>query len=149
MSHSMEPSISFDPARCIECHACEVACAVWRNLETGIRHRRVRRVWQGVFPEVRCNAAMSACHQCAGAPCVDACPVGAIAPRNPEGVVAVDQEACVGCRVCLDACPEGVPQFGTEGKMQKCDLCNGRLESGREAPPCVATCPTGALAWRA
>jgi Fe-S-cluster-containing dehydrogenase component len=41
-------------------------------------------------------------------------------------------------------CPFGVPQFGAEGKMQKCDLCVDLVTQGKE-PACVATCPAEAL----
>ena len=81
-----------------------------------------------------------------GRPCVEACPVGAISKREADGVVLVDRALCTGCRACLDACPFEVPQFGADGLMQKCDLCAGEASDAlRRTPPCVGTCPTGAL----
>ncbi|MBC7293714.1 MAG: 4Fe-4S binding protein, partial [Thermoleophilia bacterium] len=58
--------------------------------------------------------------------------------------VRVNAELCIGCHSCSIACPFGVPRFGQEGTMQKCDLCTVRLENGLE-PACVRVCPTKAL----
>jgi Fe-S-cluster-containing dehydrogenase component len=59
-------------------------------------------------------------------------------------VVKVNSELCIGCHSCSIACPFGVPRFGQDGTMQKCDLCSVRLENGLE-PACVRACPTKAL----
>jgi Fe-S-cluster-containing dehydrogenase component len=55
-----------------------------------------------------------------------------------------DAGRCVGCRMCSIACPFGVPRYGRDGRMQKCDLCAARVEHGLE-PACVRACPTKAL----
>jgi Fe-S-cluster-containing dehydrogenase component len=75
---------------------------------------------------------------------MEACPVDAIRKRQEDGVVLVDQGQCIGCRQCLIACPFGVPQFGKDGRMQKCDFCVERTADGGD-PVCVAACPTRAL----
>jgi Fe-S-cluster-containing dehydrogenase component len=78
--------------------------------------------------------------------CAGVCPTGAISKRDTDGAVLVDKALCIGCRACLDACPYNVPQFGTDGLMQKCDMCLGEeTNTLRIKPPCVSTCPTGAL----
>jgi Fe-S-cluster-containing dehydrogenase component len=85
---------------------------------------------------------------CVQPACVDACPAGAIVKRNADGIVLVDRTLCTGCRACLDACPYDVPQFGADNLMLKCDMCIVNCESPDSvfgAPPCVKTCPTGAL----
>jgi Fe-S-cluster-containing dehydrogenase component len=51
---------------------------------------------------------------------------------------------CSGCQLCLVACPFGVPQYGADGIMQKCDLCVDLIARGKE-PACVANCPAEAL----
>jgi Fe-S-cluster-containing dehydrogenase component len=42
------------------------------------------------------------------------------------------------------ACPYGIPSFGSDGKMIKCDGCYVRLHRGMK-PACVKACPVGAL----
>ena len=130
---------------CIQCHGCEVACKSWRNVELGVKWRRVENIWKGAYPNVTCMSASVSCMHCAEPACVDVCPVEAIRKRPEDGVVVVDRQKCIGCQTCLDACPFDVPQFGTDEKMQKCDMCVGEQASENKAPPCVATCPTEAL----
>jgi len=134
----------FDPGRCVQCHACEVACKTLHHVEWGVKWRRVVSIWSGPFPTVTNRSVSFACLHCGNPPCEDACPRGAIRKRSEDGIVVVDREKCFGCHLCLVACPFGVPQFGTDGKMQKCDLCVDLVTQGRE-PACVATCPAEAL----
>jgi anaerobic dimethyl sulfoxide reductase subunit B (iron-sulfur subunit) len=75
--------------------------------------------------------------------CVSSCSAGVIRKRDIDGIVVVDVEKCDGCRDCAVACPYHVPQFGKDGKMQKCDFCTG-IHSG---PACVESCPTEALGY--
>jgi anaerobic dimethyl sulfoxide reductase subunit B (iron-sulfur subunit) len=70
--------------------------------------------------------------------------VDAITKSDTDGRVLVDEALCIGCRACADACPFGVPQFGEDDIMQKCDLCFDQPLSGTD-PPCVDTCPGKAL----
>jgi anaerobic dimethyl sulfoxide reductase subunit B (iron-sulfur subunit) len=81
---------------------------------------------------------------CEDAPCLLACPTGAIHREAGTQVVGIDADLCIGCHSCSIACPFGVPRFGADGKMQKCDLCSERLTYGLE-PACVRVCPTRAL----
>ncbi|WP_052572436.1 4Fe-4S dicluster domain-containing protein [Holophaga foetida] len=144
---SVERGFSFAPEKCIQCHACAVACKSWRELEPKVRYRWVENIWQGSYPEIRCVSSTIACKQCDDPPCVAVCPEGAINKRLEDGIVVVNEEACSGCQACLGACPDAIPQFGADGKMQKCDLCLGRLDLDADEPPCVATCPTKALSF--
>jgi anaerobic dimethyl sulfoxide reductase subunit B (iron-sulfur subunit) len=82
---------------------------------------------------------------CADPECVKVCPVQAIKKRPEDGIVMADTEKCIGCKACLKACAFGAPQFGRNGKMQKCDLCLNEADLAKEGPPCVETCPTKAL----
>jgi anaerobic dimethyl sulfoxide reductase subunit B (iron-sulfur subunit) len=131
----------FDADRCVLCHACEVACKGTRGVELGVSWRRVIEVWQGEFPDVSRMFLSLSCMHCAEPPCVEACPTGAISKRAEDGIVVVERDLCTGCRACLTACPYGVPQFGADGVMQKCDFCVGR----GGGPACTAPCPADAL----
>ena len=131
---------------CIQCHGCEMACKMWRQTERGVTWRRVLNLWQGDYPDVTCAALSLGCLHCAEPACVTVCPTGAITKRDTDGVVLADRSLCTGCQACLEACPYDVPQFGADGLMQKCDLCaSGAPAVAGAAPPCVTTCPTGAL----
>ncbi len=136
----------FKKENCIQCHACEVACKSWRSVELGVKWRRVENIWEGAYPDVKCFSASVSCMHCIDPACVAACPVEAITKRPEDGVVIVDAEKCVGCRTCFKVCPFDVPRFGADEKMQKCDMCVDQRVSDSEDPPCVGTCPTGALA---
>ena len=137
-------SFDFDPKRCVQCHACEVACQAIHQLEYGVGWRKVVGVWKGPFPNVTSRGVSLACMHCGNPPCEAVCPRGAIKKRSEDGIVFVDQEKCFGCHLCLTVCPFGAPQFGNDGKMQKCDLCMDLIMQGKE-PACVATCPAEAL----
>jgi len=131
---------------CIQCHGCEVACKSWRNVELAVKWRRVENVWIGAYPGVRCQSASVSCMHCVEPACAAACPQDAIRKRPEDGIVVVDKEACSGCQACAEACPFGVPQFGEDERMQKCDMCAGERRTDMVDPPCVATCPVQALA---
>jgi anaerobic dimethyl sulfoxide reductase subunit B len=130
--------------KCIQCHGCEAACKSWRNVEPGVRWRTISEKWTGSYPDTMLSASSKACMHCEKPTCVEACYVGAIEKRS-DGIVAVDPDICTGCRECLEACPFNVPEFGFDGKMQKCDLCDGIINPCIESPPCVLTCPVNAL----
>ena len=106
--------------------------------------RSVVSVWQGEYPNVTNRAVSLACMHCGDPACKAACPRGAIEKRSDDGIVVVDQHKCIGCHACLWVCPFGVPRFGSNGKMQKCDSCLDLAREGTE-PACVATCPAEAL----
>lgn len=142
----------FNKDSCIQCHGCEVACKNWRAVALGVNWRRVINLWSGEYPHITCSSASIACMHCEEPACVDVCPTGAVNKRGAGGIVLVDARKCIGCQACLDACPFKAPQFGLDGVMQKCDMClSGKADApnfSQKAPPCVNTCPTGALALR-
>jgi Fe-S-cluster-containing dehydrogenase component len=83
------------------------------------------------------------CNHCANPPCVQVCPVGATFTTN-DGVVLVDEDYCIGCRYCIQACPYGARYLNPITKTtDKCTFCYHRLDNGL-LPACVEVCPTQA-----
>ena len=83
------------------------------------------------------------CNHCDKAPCVQVCPVGATF-KTEDGVVLVDEDYCIGCRYCIQACPYGARWMHPEKHVaSKCTFCFHRLQEGL-LPACVEVCPTGA-----
>ena len=142
---SREYGFFFDQTKCIQCHGCELACKTWRNTGVGIRWRQVKIIWTGDYPDVKNLSLSLACIHCHDPQCLQACPEAAISKRPEDGIVVVDPQLCTGCQACQVVCPIGVPQYGSDGKMQKCDMCYQQVDLTTHAPPCVATCPTAAL----
>lgn len=138
------PIIECDIAKCVECHVCETACKAYNKVEMGVKLRWVESVREGEYPNVSNYSRSIGCYHCRDAPCVEACPTGAITQDLESGVVVVNAEKCNGSRDCASACPCDVPHFGKDGKMQKCDLCFD-IHDSADVPLCVRTCPSGAL----
>lgn len=105
------------------------------------------------------------CMQCDDPPCVKACPVEATW-MEPDGIVVVDYDWCIGCRYCMTACPYWARHFNwtepeipaeemnpdthylgnrprPKGVVEKCHFCIQRTRKGRQ-PACMEACPTGA-----
>lgn len=133
----------FDPARCIQCRTCETACKSTHDIKPGLQWRRVIETWDGEYPDVTRTFFSQACLHCAKPACMAVCPTGAISKRAEDGIVIVDADKCNGCRECFSACPFGVPQFGDNGVMQKCDFCI-EIAGG---PVCGNSCPSEALKY--
>ena len=146
----MQLGFYFDQSRCSGCFACVVACNDWHDIPSGpIFWRRVTVIESGNFPDVFVAFLSSSCYHCSEPACVAACPTEAIIKQKENGIVVVDDDACLGgstCGACQDACPYDIPQFGPEAdaKMQKCDLCLDRWAEGKK-PICVQACPMRAL----
>jgi carbon-monoxide dehydrogenase iron sulfur subunit len=138
-----------DPAKCLACRTCELACAL-AHADTNDLAEAIFQ--QGANPRIYIESAGALavplqCRHCEDAPCVRVCPSGALWRADQAGPVLSDQEKCIGCAFCVQACPFGVIQFVPGGKVIiKCDLCTKRQVEGL-APACVAACPVAALRW--
>lgn len=90
------------------------------------------------------------CLHCEQPACVTVCPTGASYKRAEDGIVLVDEDKCIGCKLCSWACPYGAREYSpVEGVMKKCTLCidriyNEHLDESERQPACVQACPTRA-----
>jgi Fe-S-cluster-containing dehydrogenase component len=137
-------TIYVDTDRCMNCRACETVCKLEHGLPAGPRYTMVVEIEVTKNGVDKCEFLPTPCMHCGEPACEKACPTGAVSKRPEDGVVVVDKGKCIGCRECLWACPFGVPQFGEDGKMQKCNLCLHRLEEG-QLPACVQACCAEAI----
>ena len=171
---------AFNIARCEGFMECVTACVEENNLDrrTNTHYIRIFEMEPGqldpstgdgqYYHEVPVENKFymgTQCFHCEKAPCTKACPTKATW-KEPDGIVVVDYDWCIGCRYCQAACPYygrrfnwGKPEVPREevtrrqhylgnrirpkGKMEKCTFCIQRTRRGR-LPACVEACPTGA-----
>ncbi len=153
--------LRFDPKLCAGCGYCEIACAQFHEGDAGTTHRNhfiakplIKSM--GVSP-ISANApgwpqplamatfadfsANEFCRQCDSPECLDICPENAIYVDPKTGARIVDEEKCVGCGECVEACQFDMIHLNPETeKAYKCDLCGGE-------PQCVTWCPTKAITF--
>lgn len=149
---SSKYALLIDMSRCVGCRTCTVACKMENHVAGGINRMRVfnpegnlhfdRPV--GTFPHLRMYWTPVSCQHCDEAPCVKACPSGALSKRT-DGIVDLNKAKCIGCHYCNWVCPYDAAQFDEEaGVSDKCTLCAHRIDQGEE-PFCVVCCPARAL----
>lgn len=133
-----------DTRRCFGCHACEVSCKAENDVPLGHYIRQTFTKDVGEFPKVARMFLPMACQHCEDAPCIKACPCGAL-DKGVGGSVLVDYDSCCGHGTCVDVCPYGAIYLDPVAKQAvKCHNCYHRLEHDME-PACVPTCPANAL----
>jgi molybdopterin-containing oxidoreductase family iron-sulfur binding subunit len=171
---------AFNISRCKGYRSCVDACINENNLDrrSGTQYIRIFEMEDGEIDFDDADASFqhevpaeghfyvgTQCFQCANPPCVPVCPVQATW-QEPDGIVVVDYDWCIGCRYCMAACPywarrfnwaePGVPaeelnpnqhylgnRARKKGVVEKCTFCIQRSRAGR-LPACVEACPTGA-----
>ena len=129
-------ALLLDPLKCTGCHSCEAACSTVREGVSSLVRSRIR-ILNFEADDFNCPIV---CQQCQTAYCALVCPTRALVKNADTGIVDWVQARCVGCKMCLVACPFGALNMGDGGKVLKCDLCSGD-------PVCVRFCQPGALAW--
>ena len=172
-----------DLSRCIGCRRCVYACQKENNssrgsppiswikvLEMDSEHG-VDLVHSNIYYEAAVVPRPGhfympvQCQQCRDPPCVKVCPATATW-KEPDGIVVVDYDWCIGCRCCMAACPYGARRFNwappevppaelnpdthylgnrprIKNVVEKCTFCIQRVRAGRY-PACVEVCPVGA-----
>ena len=124
-----------DPSKCNGCRECQIACSrKHTGLETGEFSRiHVLEAGNGEF------YLPFTCQHCENPSCMAVCPEGAIYRDEALGRVMINPDLCIGCQMCVSACPTGAMAFH-EGRAKafKCDLCGGD-------PECVRACERKAV----
>src|SRR5207253_2390549 len=151
-----------DTTKCIGCKACQVACMEWNDLRDEIGTNvgvydnppdltdaswTVMRFAEYENPkgDLEWLIRKDGCMHCADPGCLKACPAPGAIVQYQNGIVDVNPEACIGCKMCETGCPFDVPRYSAKtDKMAKCTLCVDRVQVGLE-PACVKSCPTGCL----
>lgn len=130
-----------DAAACVACMSCVNVCKEKNGTDDNDMGRR--RIVSYSFSDGSTRFVSLACMHCGNPACLEVCPAGAISKRE-DGIVVVDQGACIGCKYCQQACPFGIPRYTSKG-MDKCDCCLALGREPNEQPFCVSACPADAL----
>jgi formate dehydrogenase iron-sulfur subunit len=156
-------SLLVSPELCIGCRGCQTACKEWNQLSAVKTHNRgstenppdltsdtFNKIRYVELPSeknsVRWLFVSQRCMHCGDAGCMKICPAPGALFKTDEGAVAYDKDKCIGCRLCVTACPFNVPRYDKNNKISKCHLCADRIAM-EMAPACAKTCPTGALRY--
>ena len=181
-----QPGVLFgyalDLSRCVGCRRCVYACVNENNQSRDPQIHWIRVLEMDKQKGIELNESDPyydhetvpaedsfympvACMQCRNPPCVKVCPVEATW-QEPDGIVVIDYDWCIGCRCCMSACPYGARHFNwgepqipadevnpdmhvlgnrprPKGVVEKCTFCIHRVRDGRY-PACVEICPVGA-----
>jgi Fe-S-cluster-containing dehydrogenase component/formate-dependent nitrite reductase membrane component NrfD len=133
-----------DQNRCIGCHACTVACKEEHNIAVGVNRTWVKYIEKGHYPDTRRHFAVLRCNHCDDAPCIEICPTVALF-RRADGIVDFDNERCIGCKSCMQACPYDALYIDPDrNTAAKCNFDASRVEMGYK-PACEVVCPTQAI----
>ncbi len=178
----VEFAYALDLSRCIGCRRCVYACAEENNQsrdpqvhwirvlsmdkEKGVDFEHADPYYEPEqVPQEGHFYVPVACQHCRNPPCTKTCPTGATW-TEPDGIVVIDYDWCIGCRCCMAACPYGARHFNwsepsipkgelnpkmhylgnrprMKGVVEKCTFCIQRTREGRY-PACVEVCPVGA-----
>ncbi len=179
----VEFAYALNIGRCIGCRRCVYACMAENNQSRDpqiqyIRVLQMKKEGRGIdiessvhdYPQEEAGDPNYyympvQCQQCKNPPCVKVCPVKATW-QEPDGIVVIDYNWCIGCRYCEAACPYHARRFNFAkpgiaaedinpdmaylsnrprymGVMEKCTFCLQRTRKGRY-PACAEVCPTGA-----
>lgn len=157
--------MAINKTRCIGCQTCAFACKMQNGVPQGMRWNRVLTEGcdvedgaLGEFPNLTRTYLPLACQHCENPACQRVCPTGATY-KDDKGRVQVDYDKCIGCRMCMAACPYNArvfnwsepvrdPDFNygdaavpvrSKGVVEKCTLCKERTDRGDE-PMCVRCC---------
>jgi len=124
----MARMLYIEPSKCTGCRTCELVCSIKNEGMANPVLSRIQVIeykYQGVrVPMV--------CQQCEDAICTAVCPVEALRKDIGLGIVKHDPNKCIGCKLCVAACPfGGVSVNPKTRKVFKCEQCDGKPECAR------------------
>jgi Fe-S-cluster-containing hydrogenase component 2 len=136
--------IVYNPSVCSACGVCEIMCSLWHEGIIGPTLARANII-RDAFTARHSHIV---CQQCLYPSCYYACPLPdkALCIDEATGAVYVNEAECIGCELCIDACPfePSRIKYNAEKKVAfKCDLCKDR----EQGPVCVEYCPFQALTY--
>ncbi len=133
----MQKVLVINPENCTGCRICELACSLFHEGRCNSAESRITNI---KYEELNIYIPMS-CQNCESPVCMEVCPVDAIYRDESTKAILIDDTRCIGCKLCLMACPiGGIALHPITMKVIKCDLCGGE-------PKCVEFCPDNALEY--
>jgi Fe-S-cluster-containing dehydrogenase component len=128
---------------CVGCQACVTSCKEWNTGgysaplsdhdpygadPSGAFLNRVHSYEMEIGGRGRTVHFPRSCLHCEEPDCVTVCPTGASYKRAEDGIVLVNPDTCIGCKLCSWACPYGAREYDhDDGVMKKCTLCVDRI----------------------
>jgi formate dehydrogenase iron-sulfur subunit len=148
LSDGRSRTILFDAQKCIGCRQCVEACKDWNDHTRSNIFELSAENWITMEPpDVDGGGSIwgrNSCMHCDYPICAAVCPVEAIT-KYDEGPVVIDQNKCIGCEYCINACPwEVISLDHINRKASKCTMCADRVSASQD-PFCVQACPVQAL----
>lgn len=129
--------ITMDVKKCVVCRNCEYACAF---RQAGDFRREDSNIRVEYYSDVKICLPQT-CMHCEDSWCQEICPAAAVVKNAVTGAIEIISERCIGCKMCMLACPFGNIHFDKVNMVsRKCNLCKGE-------PNCVAYCISGALQY--
>lgn len=133
----MKKALMVSADRCTGCRICEIVCSLKKEGVVNPSRSRIHIVhWEEKAIEIPI-----VCQQCETPLCLEVCPVNARSQDKKLGRIKIDYDICIGCKMCIVACPFGSTCFDPLAKkIISCDLCQGD-------PECVKFCETKAIEY--
>lgn len=143
-----QKGILFDSTMCVGCGECYFACKTANKLPETNKDALKDRLSASTYTVVEQYGetyTRKLCMHCTAPTCASVCPVGALT-KTEEGPVVYDENKCIGCRYCMQACPHSIPRYewtSNNPRVRKCIMCHDRVACGQQTA-CAEACPAGA-----